>query len=198
MAYSEVSISNLALVRCGSNPNIIASLNETSAEAIACKAVYEIKRDLLQGIGRWGMGNAFVQLAATNGTPPMGWAYEYQYPNNCRAFLAIAKADRNSPPIPYMRGVNADGANVIWTNTAQAVGEISQLITNPTRFSAEFADSLAWFVAMDVAIPLTHSEKIIGICQTGFKGAIGNALTQNALEMEIGADGPPVDWLEAR
>lgn len=199
MSYSEVSICNTALVRCGSDPNIIASLTEGSAEAKACNAVYALKRDLLQGIGRWGMGNAYQTLTLTGSTAPLGWSFEYQYPNDCRSLLGIVNpAGREAPVIPYMRGVNAAGASVIWTNMEFAVAEMSRLITNPTRFSAEFADALAWFIATDVSIPLTHSEKIIGICQNGFKSAIQNALALNALEQEIGTEGPPVDWLEAR
>lgn len=199
MAMSEVQICNLGLVRIGSDPNIVASLNEDSAEARACNAVYSIRRDALLAMAPWGFASSFVTLAATNQTAPTDWAYEYQYPNDCLSLIKIVNpAGRTAPPIPHKRGRNAEGKNVIWTNQANAVALIVQQVTDPTRFSPDFADTLAWAVGMDACVPLTHSEKILSFCTKGYQLSLQNALRNNAGEEEIGTEGAPVDWLEVR
>lgn len=200
MALSEVQICNLALVRCGSDPSITASLTEDSAEARACNAVFAIKRDSLMALAPWGFCTSQETLALTENAPKDGWQYEYQYPNTSMALRKIVNpAGLKAPPIPYKRGRSVAGENVIWTNQAEAIAEITRRVTDPTRFSPDFSEVLAWAIAMDVCVPLTHSEKILSFVTRGYQTALQSALTNNLSESEeIGTEGAPVDWLEAR
>lgn len=199
MATSDVSICNLGLVRCGSDPVIISSLNEDSAEARACNAVYTQRRDSLLAMGPWGFATAHVTLALVRQNPNTDWAYEYEYPNDCLAFQRILNpAGRESEPIKFQRGRNVAGKNVIWTNLEFAVGEIIQRVTDPNRFSPDFSDTLSWSIAVDVCVPLTHSEKILTFCTRGYNACLSNALKNNLAESEQGTGGARIDWLEAR
>jgi hypothetical protein len=145
MARSVVSICNLALLRLGKDP--INSLTEGTPQAICCAAMYD---EAVMSVLRefpWNFAQTWVALVKDTTPPPMTFAFSYHLPTDCVKMNWVA--DKTT--------VFSVVGNRIYTNADDAIGCYTQLITDPSRFDASFADCLAARLAADMCEPLTTS-----------------------------------------
>lgn len=151
---SEVSICNLALAHLGDAANI-SDLNEASASADHCKMFYPIARDLLLEMGPWNFNTRRTAPAALDYVPPSIWTYAYALPSNVLRVLAVLPPYADDKCVqPFIMETIEDGTQIILTDMDAAIVRYTVKITDTSKFSPLFVDTLSWLLASYVAGPL--------------------------------------------
>ena len=166
---SEIDICNLALSHLGDTATV-ASIDppEGSAQAEHCARFYPIARDSLLEMHSWGFATKRVQLALLSSGWPE-WEYAYAQPSGAVNILAILPPESSDDytttasggaaiPQPFSCEVNEDGAQVIYTDQADAVLRYTAIVTNPTLFSPLFVSALSHHLAGMLAGPLLKGD----------------------------------------
>ncbi len=198
---SEVDICNLALSHLG-DTSTVASLDppEGSAQAEHCARFYPIARDSLLEMHPWGFATKRVQLAQL-GTGWPEWDYAYAQPSDSLNIIAVLPPDAtddysqglwNVPlaaggayvPQAYSCEVNADGADVIYTDQADAVLRYTAVVTDTTKFSPLFIVSLSHHLASMLAGPILKGDT--GAAESKRQAAMMQAFLSKAKESDAG------------
>ncbi len=154
-------ICNAALSHCGTRSKI-SSIDEGSAEANACLNHFAMVRDATLRAHDWNFARVTVALALLQ-HPPERWACKYAVPTDClrirrlndvpllalpEAFFEIA-ADRDST-----------GAfiGVVLTNATAVSAIYTAQVTDPLRWDAGFADTVAYGLAARICFELSGKE----------------------------------------
>lgn len=156
---SEVSICNRALSHLGIGRGI-ASLDERSAEAQACRDFYELMRDATLRDVPWPFASRYVTLALVEDLPVPEWLYSYREPANCLAFREIPNGIRPTTRvarIPY-EILSDDDGGLIYTNRPLARGKYTAKVTDTNRFKPDFDHALSLRLAAAVAPRLTAGD----------------------------------------
>jgi len=159
---SATDVCNLALTRA--RVGTIGDINESSAEAVKCKILYPLARDHILEKYPWRFAKS-VKAAADTGITPNEWAYQYDYPNDCLRLLYLVPEStglasmKGLPgmfafsPINYEVAVAADeSTKVINTDYQDPYIAYTKRITNTDLWSETFVQTLAWYLAADLAI----------------------------------------------
>lgn len=213
MAYSDVGIVNLALTRIGVKR--IAALSGTDPTSLDCNAIWEYIRDEVLEARDWKFCKTRAGLAKSATSPLYTWEYAYTLP---ALFLRLARGTKNDPNFypdtvdtityPYVIEALPDGTPCLMTNydNHRDAGEIGvdddtdynlyinyiKKETNPTRFSAQFINALAWRIALELAIMRTENKAKISFCEAKYREALVGADSLNqsldSLDYETGDD----------
>jgi hypothetical protein len=159
---SDIEICNIALSRIAVT-SAITSFTERSKEAEQCRVFYAPLRDLVLQAFPWPFAESSVALADI-GSPAPGWRYRYRYPANCLKVRDIVQPGWRGPltadqEIPYKVGYDT-GGRVIHTDQPEAVCRFTFRVEDSTFFDPQFADVLAWRLAMDLALPLSARQEL--------------------------------------
>ena len=159
---SDIEICNLALSRVAVT-QAIASFTERSKEAEQCRVFYSHLRELVLREFPWPFAESIVALASL-GSPAPGWAFRYRYPADCLKIRNIVqpgfrRALSSDMEIPYQIGYDA-GGRVIHTDQPEAVCRFTFKVEDSTFFDPQFAEALAWRLAMDLALPLASKPDL--------------------------------------
>jgi hypothetical protein len=163
MAYTDVSICNLALTHLGDKAAVVSISAPTTAQEQYCATYYPIARDLTLESHCWAFNTVRKALVTSSVTPPSTWQYAYDAPANMLRLLAIMDpnaADDYSAgvnfsnigaysqpvvnlgvPTPYDFVQEYDEAAakiVIYTDLQSAVGRYTIQITDVTKYSNDF------------------------------------------------------------
>jgi hypothetical protein len=199
---SEVDICNLALGHLGDRATV-SSINppEGSAQAEHCARFYPIARDLVLEAHEWGFATKRGNLALLSDTPPPGFQFVYQLPSDCRNIidlidpnaLVIFPVDERCghwgdnaftmPPVPYELETRSDGTPIIYTNLENAGIRYVASITDTTKFSAQFVDTVAWLLAGYLAGPVIKGDtgaQMGATCMKAFQVSLGQATANDA------------------
>lgn len=178
---SEVDICNLALGHLGDNATV-ASLDppEGSAQAEHCARFYPMARDALLELHDWNFATRRAQLALL-GSAWSEWQYSYEMPSDCLNVIAVlasdATDDYSAPlnlgftqtgvvntgqgvytPQPYVCEVDDLGRQVVYTNQEDAVLRYVAYVTDTTKFSPLFTQTLSWQLAALLAGPIIKGD----------------------------------------
>ena len=196
MATSAVAICNLALARIGVS-STIASLTESSQEALACTAVYEQARDEVLRDFPWPFARRYVALGLVEEDPNDDWGYSYRYPSDCIRALRIVSGDPSgNPRIPYQIG-HDDSGRLLFTDEADVQLVYIARFTDPVHFDATFASALGWRIAVDIAAPLARSDSQRERAEAGYRQALAQARV-DALNEEVEAAPAEASWIRDR
>ncbi|MBW9238351.1 hypothetical protein I6U33_13490 [Pseudomonas carnis] len=159
---SDVEICNIALSRVAHTQPIV-SFTEKSKAAELCRVFYAPLRELVLQAFPWPFAESVVALASL-GSPAPGWAYRYRYPANCLQVRDIVQPGfrrslTSDLQIPYRIGYDA-GGRVIHTDQPEAACRFTFKVEDSTFFDPQFADALAWRLAMDLALPLSSKPDL--------------------------------------
>lgn len=182
---SVVDICNLALAHLGDKASVSSiSPADGSAQADHCARFYPIARDVLLEMHDWNFAHRRTVLAETANTPPAAWEYEYALPGNCIRLLNVLDEDGNDDaPRVFEQGTDATGARVLWTNEPNATATYTHAITDTTKFSPLFVNTLSWLLASYLAGPITKDAKVkegmyklflVELARAGLSGANAN------------------------
>jgi len=170
---SDVDICNLALSHLGDTATV-ASLDppEGSAQAEHCARFYPIARDSLLEMHTWGFATKRVQLAQLGAGWPE-WDYAYAQPADALNILAVlppdATDDYSQSNVPDSAGgtyvpqafsceIDANGADVIYTDQINAVLRYTAIVEDTTKFSPLFVMTLSWHLASMLAGPMLKGD----------------------------------------
>jgi hypothetical protein len=159
---SDVEICNIALSRVAFTQPI-ASFTERSKPAEQCRTFYAPMRELVLQAFPWPFAESIVALADL-GSPAPGWAYRYRYPADCLSVREIVqpgwrRALSSDQQIPFKIGYDA-GGRVIHTDQPEASCRFTFKVEDSTLFDAQFADALAWRLAMELALPVSSKPDL--------------------------------------
>lgn len=181
---SEVDICNLALGNLGDIANV-SSIDppEGSAQAQLCAQFYPIARDSLLEMHTWGFATRRSNLALLqdlSGTQTQ-WQYIYQAPSNVLNYMAVLDQNASDDysqqfpmaytqtgvinngqgiytPQPFVVETLEDGTEVIYTNQENAMLRYTVKITDPTKFSPLFVETLSHYLAAKLAGPILKGD----------------------------------------
>lgn len=168
---SEVDICNLSLGYLGDDATV-SSLDppEGSAQADHCAKFYPIARDSLLEMHEWGFATRRIALADLGSDWPQ-WAYAYAKPNDALKCLAVLdpEADDDLDPKPYLLEAQDDGSGLIYTNQENAVLRYTTRVTDTTRFSPLFVETLSWLLASKLGGPVLKGETGAAASRAAYK-----------------------------
>ena len=145
---SEVSICNLSLTAIGASP--ITALTDAAAEAVVCRAHYEVARDATLFEYPWPEAVGRASLAMLAAGPAYKYAYAYALPADCLRVLAIDD-DRTDWKV--------EGQTLVTNNSTVYVRYIKKL-TDPNAFGPALLSAIAARLAAEVVMPLTGSRSL--------------------------------------
>ncbi len=218
MAYSEVGIVNLGLIKIGVKP--ISALTENSVPAIRANAVWEYIRNEVLEARDWKFAKTRYELAKNATTPLYGYDYAYTLPAD---FLRLCLNKKEESPvypigpftqftetelITYSHGYRyviealpASGALCLLTDFDNDVESLYinyiRKETNPGRYTAHFCACLGFRIGAELSLSLTEDKKKFGGMMELYEGALrrADALTQSYdyIDDETGS----TDWERA-
>lgn len=157
---SQADICNIALGMLGATTRI-QSINEDSAEAIACKIHYDTALGQILRTYPWSWSKKRVYLALVGEEVVTNWAYAYAYPADCvRIWSLVAGTTRNpdiAQSIPYELG-NYENHKVVLTDQYQAEAIYSARITSTGMFDDQFVEAFANLLASKMAVSFAKPE----------------------------------------
>ncbi|WGR61447.1 hypothetical protein E3U26_12390 [Paracoccus ferrooxidans] len=163
---SAIAICNVALTTYLGSSTITA-FEETSPEAVQCKLHYDrIRRSLLER-WPWVFASRREKLVEETLNDRAGaWSYRYSRPGHMAAIRWVN--DVTAARMAMQMGQSPDTlrestADSIYSDVPDAVIEYTRDVTDPTIFSAGFADALAAHLAAAIAMPITRdAAKVTG------------------------------------
>lgn len=177
MASSEVAICNIALGWLGGD--LIISLDDPTVEAKLCKVNYVPLRDAVLEEREWTFAIKRIEPATLAGAPLYGFDRAFQIPAEVIRVLQVTRAGEdvqggsvsNTGIRSSSRGGTGigretriewlrEGGTIVASDAERIFARVLVRIIDTNKFSPAFDQALAARLAMDLAIPLTNSEKM--------------------------------------
>lgn len=192
---SEVAVVNSALIKIGEQT--IASLDDSSRQAVVAKRQYPLQRDWLIRRYRWNFAVRRASLAPLSETPAFGFDNQFPLPSDCLRVIGLY--DEDEPQRNYTSAADpwkVEGGNILADGTELKIFYLAQ-VTDVSVFDPMFAEALAWKLAWDLAYFLSTGPKQAENARLGYNDAVRAAKVADAFE------GTPevvyaTDWLDAR
>lgn len=151
---AATDICNRAIMLCGVGEEI-ASIDERSPEALACKAVYDITVREMQREFDFNFTRKVATLSLVEEEPNDGveWDYSYGLPSDCEAPRSIVSGAVPETPqsrIPFDLGTDGTRA-LLYTNQEDAQLRYSARITDEALFPPDFSEALAHRLGYKIA-----------------------------------------------
>jgi hypothetical protein len=197
MPSSVIDICNLGLFRVGTKFTI-TDLEEGSAEANACKAVYDSARRSAMRAFPWNFATRYTTLAQAGTSPNPLKAYAYHEPSDCLLARRVMPDVVNGPTVPFELIANAAGdGKLLLCDKSPATLVYTFDATDPNLFDASFIDAFSWRLGYELALPLTGDKGIQQSCLTVWRN-----FTPAAQALDAGEGDPDevreADWITAR
>lgn len=215
---SEIDIANLALAHLGDTANVSSfDPPEGSAQAEKCARFYPIARDALLELGDWNFATRRATLALLGEDDWSMWAYTYALPIDCLKVKAVLDPEATDdltltiPPdqistslyAPQTFVVEVDPLTdvpILLTNQASAVLRYTARVTDTSRFSPLFVNTLSYYLASYLAGPVIKgdtgmavAQKMLGIAM----GMLGKAQMSDANQRRTSVT-PTAPWIAGR
>lgn len=199
---SEIDICNLALSHLGDTATV-ASINppEGSAQAEHCSRFYPVARNAILEMHAWGFATKRIQLALLSSGWPE-WNYAYAQPGDAVNILAVlppSVTDDNvavvQMPQPFSCEIDANDAEVIYTDQADAVLRYTAIITDTTKFSPLFITALSHHLAGMLAGPILKGD--VGAAEAKRQEAMMQYYLTKAIESDASQRRVKIDHIPA-
>lgn len=192
MATSDVQICNLALGMIGAGR--ISALNDGSAEARACNAIYSSLRDEVLERHPWTFAVKRATLSQDATAPDWGYEYRYALPADS---LRVLKVNDDDVPFPAATLTQESAGEAITVRapaaktweiedtyllTSETEIEIRYIakVTDPTKFSPNFVKALSYRMAQDLAMQLAKNLNLSDRYEKKFDQVLEIAAGTNA------------------
>jgi hypothetical protein len=150
---------NLALAHISDSIELTDAENDRTKAGRTCRQFY--KSSLEQCIREYPWPKFTLTRALSLITnPSTEWLYAYRLPVNCLFFRRILSGDRNDACgyVPYTI-ISDPAGDIILTDQANAVGEWSTLIDDPSRWDSDFTMAFTLLFASYIAPKVTGGDK---------------------------------------
>lgn len=179
---STIDICNLALAHLGEIPSI-SSIDppEGSAHAEKCERFYPVARDAALEMRNWSFALKRVQLAQVPDNATQ-WAYKYALPSDIIRPVAIPVPGYafTADFLPWAGGSNRPNSadfitegDYLYTNADDAQLLYLFRLTDVTKFTPLFVNSVAWLLASYLAGAITRDMDIKQWCYQMFERELG-------------------------
>jgi hypothetical protein len=180
---SQLEIINKALGHIGIAP--IVSMVEASPPAQLATRIWDTcRQEVLKGHD-WSFATAVVSLStATYTILDNTWMYAYQYPtsSSClEVWHVYYLANDKSQDFRVMYDP-VGKQKIIMSNVTDAKGEFTVDITDTTFYDANFVSVLAYFLAANMAKPLTGDSQLAETLLKTYNAYMSDAERMNSYE----------------
>lgn len=200
---SDVDICRMAIGNLGDSANIASiSPPDGSVQADLCAIYYPMARDTLLEMHAWNFAVRRQQLAQLTAETD-AYLYSYAMPSNCiRVLSVLPDGGGESPgePIPFSCEVDGSGNAVILTDQESAACKYIVRITETSRFSPAFVESLGWLLAAMLAGPLIKGDsgaKMAQTCRAMAQAVASRAAAADANQRQVKPN-HNVSWISGR
>lgn len=167
--FSDVGICNSALLKVGAE--LISSLDDGTRASDTCKTLYPVLRDEVMRCAPWRFALQQIVLGVPSGTAPaFGYSAAYDIPANV---LRVWQVDTSQW---------TEVGNQILCDKPDGINTLSiTQNTDPTSYDAQFAEALAWRLAMEIALALVQSVQLKKEMEKGYDKSLALARSSNAV-----------------
>lgn len=170
MAFSQVGIVNLALIKLGART--ISAMADTSPQAIAANAIYDYLLDEVLEEEEWVFATYRATLAQDSTAPDYGYEYRYARPTGAIKILEV------SPECDFV--VEGDYILTDWDDDDEDLHcRYIKRVTDPTKYGAKFCKALALRIAADLAVILQQSTSLKNELMAEYRQALYEAKAHN-------------------
>lgn len=155
MSVSKVSICNRALTLIKAN-NTITAIDEDSTEAKLCNTLFDEALDSLLESNQWNFATYRLECAQIATDPLFDYEYAFQLPTDpyCLKVLKVVNGD-----VYEITDYEIEERTIVTNEDSVFVKYIGQ-VTDYTKLSALFRTALAYYLAAELAEPLTGSTQL--------------------------------------
>lgn len=182
MAYSKVSIFNMALNHLGITAPISTDSMDKDSRAIILNNFYDTARDEVLKAFDWGFANTYKDLTlSTTPSPNPKYPFVYDSPNDCiaaRAIIDTVKGEERKFEVT----ANSIGAKSFLAEVAQARLRYTKRIEKEVLFEPEFAITLSYYLAALAGETITGQQKRADSCMQKYEWKLSKAKQLNAQE----------------
>jgi hypothetical protein len=170
---AAVDVANSALLKIKAQR--ITSLAEGSTNANACNDCYERLRDTLLSSHTWNFAETRAELARSSTAPVFGWTHAYVKPTGWLRTAAVYDNDAGVGTVPYK---DEDGE--ILCSSENVYMRYVRIVTDVNAMPPLFRESLAYSMAVELAIDLQNSRALSERMEARFKSIVSKAKTMDA------------------
>lgn len=142
---TEIEIINSAIAKI--RGKFITSLADNTTEARLAKVLYPVIRDRLLRECAPNFARKLITLGQLDETPAWGFDYIYQVPSNV---MKILEVEAYTPE--QWRYLD----NRVYANSTTFKCEVIIKVTDAEKYDAVFAETIAYSLAAEMALPLTN------------------------------------------
>jgi len=160
MAISKTKIFNMALNELGVTAPIANADAQDDTRAIILRNFYENARDEVLKSFDWNFAEKYRNLTpTTDECLDPRFNYVYDSPNDCISAREVFEAYGNGEKKKFKISANEAGQKVILTNVSSIILRYTRRVEQETFFTAEYAASLALYLAGVTGKAITGSEQ---------------------------------------
>jgi hypothetical protein len=182
---TQLEIVNLALSRLGDRKQL-ANLSGSDPVTLAILSTYPVARDVLLASFPWPFATTTVELLDAPESYPL-WAYAYVHPASALRVLRVFNENTKeglSEDFKVQATASASGRRIL-AGISPAYCEYIVAVTDESVFPTLFSDTFAWFLASELAIPLSTDPELQGALEKIYMNRLANATTMAARERSI-------------
>jgi hypothetical protein len=184
---TQLEIINKALGHISIAP--ITSVSESSPAAILANSIWDTCRQDCLRNHDWPFATIITTLSTTNSTIVHNdWVYAYAYPTDALEVWNVYYNDTDNRQHFRVIYDKSLAAKVILSNTAEAAVEYTydQTITSP--WDAYFVSVIAYFLAANMAKPLTGNSELADSMMKIYSSMMSDAERMSSYETDIGTE----------
>lgn len=182
MASSSVQICNIALGHLGAN--IIISFNDNTAESTLCGALYDQARQKILEDAEWSFAVARRELAKSAVAPEFGYSARFKTPSDC--IKVLEAFDKNAMSMRPQTSPNdlqwEIESGYVVCDAEVVLIRYTKDITDTALFSAGYVQTLAAYLAYQMAGKLTGTRGLKSDMWTLYKAELDSAKSSDGIQ----------------
>lgn len=182
MAYSKVSIFNMALNHLGITAPISTNSFSSDSRAVILNNFYETARDEVLKAFDWGFANTYKDLTLSTAiSPNPKFPFVYDSPNDCIAARAIIDSVMGKEK-KFEPHSNSLGELSFLAEVECAKLRYTRRVEKENLFSPEFVIVLTYYLAALAGETITGQQKKADSCMQKYEWKLKKAKQLNAQE----------------
>lgn len=157
---SKTVIFNMALNELGVSAPIANADAQDDTRAIILRNFYETARDEVLKSFDWNFAEKYRKLTPTiDECIDPRYKFVYDYPNDCISAREVFEEAGDGTKLKFKPSANSKGQKVLLTNVSPIVLRYTRRVEQENFFDAEFANTLALYLASLTGKAITGSQQ---------------------------------------
>lgn len=184
---TQLEIVNKALGHIAIAP--ITKMSESSPAAILANSIWDTCRQDCLRNHDWPFATIITTLSTTNSTIVHNdWTYAYAYPNDALEVWNVYYNDTDNRQHFRVIYDKTLAARIILSNTSEAACEYTYDQTTTTPWDAFFVSVISYFLAANMAKPLTGDAQLADYLMKIYTSLMSDAERMSSYETDIGSE----------